>query len=260
MHTYSSSTRLLAAGQPQTRQQQQQLSPAAAGSFRSRVRLEVAANAVRTDVAIAAEPQKRGRAPTIASDSAITCDDGAPTVSVDDIERIASGSQTSSSGRTVGHGIAWPGRLTRHSTAWLSEPLDGDWPVSALADARRVSGQAGDRQSAAAQRPSDQRLMQASPAVSSDHDGSSLGDEPADHRESQQPHGGDDGEDMLDGVPPPGDTAERPATELIFRLERRGDGWGEEIFPHLVLEQRPLEPPRRRVRKRSSRPDPWEVR
>jgi hypothetical protein len=29
-------------------------------------------------------------------------------------------------------------------------------------------------------------------------------------------------------------------TELIFKLERRGDGWGEEIIPHLTVERRPL--------------------
>ena len=36
------------------------------------------------------------------------------------------------------------------------------------------------------------------------------------------------------------DEALPPATELIFRLERRGEGWGEEIIPHLTVEQRPL--------------------
>ncbi len=49
-----------------------------------------------------------------------------------------------------------------------------------------------------------------------------------------------------------------PATELIFRFERRGEGWGEEILPHLVMENRPLEKPRR-DRPRSNQPDPWEV-
>ena len=46
------------------------------------------------------------------------------------------------------------------------------------------------------------------------------------------------------------------STELIFRLERRGEGWGEEIFPHLVIERRPI---KKRDRNRSSRPPPWTV-
>lgn len=45
-----------------------------------------------------------------------------------------------------------------------------------------------------------------------------------------------------------------PATELIFRLDRRGVGWGEEILPHLTVEQRVLK------RNRSAQPDPWAVR
>lgn len=49
------------------------------------------------------------------------------------------------------------------------------------------------------------------------------------------------------------------ATELIFRLERRGDGWAEEIFPHITVENRPLEK-KQRIRPRSNQPDPWEVR
>lgn len=47
------------------------------------------------------------------------------------------------------------------------------------------------------------------------------------------------------------------STQLIFRFERRGDGWGEEILPHLVVEQRPLEKKKKRA---YSRPDPWKVR
>ncbi len=47
-------------------------------------------------------------------------------------------------------------------------------------------------------------------------------------------------------------------TELIFRLERRGQGWGEEIFPHLVVENRPIDKPRR-DRPRSAQPDPWQA-
>jgi hypothetical protein len=55
-----------------------------------------------------------------------------------------------------------------------------------------------------------------------------------------------------------GDGSGMPATELIFRFERRGDGWGEEIFPHLTVENRLLEK-RQRIRARSTQPDPWEV-
>ncbi|DBB12200.1 TPA: hypothetical protein ACH3X3_006306 [Trebouxia sp. C0006] len=51
--------------------------------------------------------------------------------------------------------------------------------------------------------------------------------------------------------------AESSSTELIFRLERRGEGWGEEIFPHLVVEQRPWTSAAKRDRNRSSRPKPW---
>ena len=40
-------------------------------------------------------------------------------------------------------------------------------------------------------------------------------------------------------------------TELIFKLERRGEGWGEEILPHLTVERRPLQPKRRGRRKLS---------
>lgn len=49
------------------------------------------------------------------------------------------------------------------------------------------------------------------------------------------------------------------STELIFRLERRGEGWGEEIFPHLVVEQRPWTTTAKRDRNRSTRPKPWTV-
>lgn len=53
--------------------------------------------------------------------------------------------------------------------------------------------------------------------------------------------------DIAESVPLP------PATELIFRLDRRGVGWGEEILPHLTVEQRILK------RNRSAQPDPWTV-
>ena len=52
---------------------------------------------------------------------------------------------------------------------------------------------------------------------------------------------------------------EQGSTELIFRLERRGEGWGEEIFPHLVVEQRPWATTAKRDRNRSTRPKPWTV-
>ena len=48
------------------------------------------------------------------------------------------------------------------------------------------------------------------------------------------------------------------ATELIFTLRKYGSGWGEELLPRLVVEQRPLRK-RERVRNRSSFPDAWEV-
>lgn len=58
--------------------------------------------------------------------------------------------------------------------------------------------------------------------------------------------------------PSPGQPG-KGSTELIFRLERRGEGWGEEIFPHLVVEQRPWTSTAKRDRNRSSRPKPWTV-
>lgn len=59
-------------------------------------------------------------------------------------------------------------------------------------------------------------------------------------------------------TPGPGQSS-KGSTELIFRLERRGEGWGEEIFPHLVVEQRPLTTTAKRDRNRSTRPKPWTV-
>lgn len=53
-------------------------------------------------------------------------------------------------------------------------------------------------------------------------------------------------------------SAESVPTEMIFKLERRGNGWGEEIFPHITVENRPLEKPSRN-RPRSTQPDPWQV-
>jgi hypothetical protein len=43
-------------------------------------------------------------------------------------------------------------------------------------------------------------------------------------------------------------------TQLIFNLYNRGEGWGEEIVPHITVEQREL---KARQRKQSER---WEVR
>ena len=60
------------------------------------------------------------------------------------------------------------------------------------------------------------------------------------------------------GPSPDGAAMPRP-TELIIKLERRGVGWGEEIFPHIVVENRPIEKPSRE-RPRSQKPDPWQVR
>ena len=48
------------------------------------------------------------------------------------------------------------------------------------------------------------------------------------------------------------------ATELIFKLEKYGSGWSEELFPRLTVEQRPIQK-RIRVRNRSSFPDAWQV-
>lgn len=50
--------------------------------------------------------------------------------------------------------------------------------------------------------------------------------------------------------------SERP-TELIFNLEWRGYGWGEEILPHVIVEQRVIQPCKRN---RGSGPEPWTVR
>mmetsp|Transcript_20593 Transcript_20593/g.57143 ORF Transcript_20593/g.57143 Transcript_20593/m.57143 type:complete len:755 (+) Transcript_20593:162-2426(+) len=51
-------------------------------------------------------------------------------------------------------------------------------------------------------------------------------------------------------------------TELIWKLDRRGHGWGEEIIPFVTLEQREIKPPKRRHRVRNRRrdnnPEPWE--
>lgn len=48
------------------------------------------------------------------------------------------------------------------------------------------------------------------------------------------------------------------ATELIFKLEKIGSGWGEELFPRLTVEQRPIKK-RIRIRNRSSFPNEWQV-
>lgn len=49
-------------------------------------------------------------------------------------------------------------------------------------------------------------------------------------------------------------------TEMIFELSRRGSGWGEEIFPMVSLERRPLARTKPGSRNRSKTPTPWEVR
>ena len=49
-------------------------------------------------------------------------------------------------------------------------------------------------------------------------------------------------------------------TEFIIKLERQGEGWGEEILPRLSVEQRPLKRSRVRIRNRCSMPAPWTVR
>ena len=55
------------------------------------------------------------------------------------------------------------------------------------------------------------------------------------------------------------ETAADPPTELIFQLDRRGEGWGEEIFPTLTVIRRPVVAPPKRDRNRSKRPPPWTV-
>eukprot|EP00803_Ostreobium_quekettii_P004387 evm.model.scf_42.14 EVM.evm.TU.scf_42.14 scf_42:93671-99960(-) len=52
--------------------------------------------------------------------------------------------------------------------------------------------------------------------------------------------------------------AGKEPTELIFKLDRRGYGWGEEIIPNVTIERRPIESKRRRQRNRSKGPNPWE--
>lgn len=47
--------------------------------------------------------------------------------------------------------------------------------------------------------------------------------------------------------------AETAATELIFNLYNRGSGWGEEIVPHVTMQQRKI----RKLQVKGS--DPWEV-
>ncbi len=65
---------------------------------------------------------------------------------------------------------------------------------------------------------------------------------------------------MGDGPTPGEEREDDGATELIFKLERRGFGWGEEIFPSLSVEQRPLQTTaKRRDRDRSTGPRPWTV-
>lgn len=62
--------------------------------------------------------------------------------------------------------------------------------------------------------------------------------------------------DSREGSDEKGDVAQD--TELILKLDRRGSGWGEEIFPHVTWERREVNPPKRR-RRRDNNPDPWEV-
>jgi hypothetical protein len=46
-------------------------------------------------------------------------------------------------------------------------------------------------------------------------------------------------------------------TELVFRLERRGEGWGEELFPRITMEKRPIFS---KSKHKCQHPDPWEAR
>ena len=257
MHSCGPHQRHPAAAHFQAHQQRHALPSDAADASSSRPRRPSAVGAVKTDTAIAADPQVSGHAPKSSAYIDLGIDNASGTVPLDNVERIASGSQTSSSGRTSSSQAVLPRRMPRHSSAWLSDSSDGGWHAHASSDTARVSSSAGERRSAG-RRPAEQQSRPASPAASSDRSDRKFKVEDSPPEEPQQLLYVDG--KPLDGFPQPGKGADQPATELIFRLERRGDGWGEEIFPHLVLEQRPLEPPRRRVRKRSSRPEPWEVR
>ena len=221
------------------------------GATRPQQQRSVPCSVLRADPPVGTEPRPRHAVPGDAFDSAAARSSAAGTSSEDDLDRISSGARASSSGRALGSQLT----LSRHEPRLARDgpPLDRldlPWSITAaepdcpLTDLDQRTPYTADV---------DQRRAGGSNVRRG------LGRED-DIQDAQQ-----QAADAADSGPVTGEPGEpsdpdRPATELIFRLERRGDGWGEEIFPHLVLEQRPLEPPRRRLRKRSSRPDPWEVR
>lgn len=85
----------------------------------------------------------------------------------------------------------------------------------------------------------------ADPGASFDEELASEGDISA--REEDGEGSGSEGEEEGDSP-----------SELVFRLERRGEGWGEEIFPHIVVEKRPMQ--LTKSKHKCQHPDPWEVR
>mmetsp|Transcript_37594 Transcript_37594/g.96186 ORF Transcript_37594/g.96186 Transcript_37594/m.96186 type:complete len:748 (-) Transcript_37594:129-2372(-) len=100
------------------------------------------------------------------------------------------------------------------------------------------------------------------------------GSEPAEPRHARGGRRRAESESVKEATPPPADVVDgqeggdagegadsetiKGQTELIFKLERRGSGWGEEILPHLTVEQREVQPPARRNRRRAGAPEPWE--
>ena len=197
------------------------------------------------------QPRHRHAVPGDSYDSAANVFCAAAATSEDDLDRISSGARASSSGRTVGGQLTLSRRgphLARDGRP--GDRLDPPWTITTAEDESQLTD-LGQRERHTVD------VHQLSAAGSTVRRGLGPGAESPDAQQRAADATDDDA--VMSGPGPPSD-AERPATELIFRLERRGEGWGEEIFPHLVLEQRPLEPPRRRLRKRSSRPDPWEVR
>ncbi len=205
---------------------------------------------LRADPPVETVPRPRHAVPGDAFDGPVARSSAAGTT-CEDLDRVSSGARASSSGRTVGSQLTLSrreprlvrdGRPDDHlNLPWTITAAEPDCPLTDLGQRTRHTVD----------------VNQLSAAGSNDQRGHGLED---DSRDAQQQAADAAEAAVVTGEPGSPPDPDQPATELIFRLERRGDGWGEEIFPHLVLEQRPLEPPRRRLRKRSSRPDPWEVR
>ncbi len=220
-------------------------------AVRPQQRRSVPCSVLRADPPVETVPRPRHAVPGDAFGGPAARSSAAATTSEDDLDRVSSGARASSSGRTLGsqltlsprnRRLARDGRPDDHlHLPWSITAAEPDGPLTDLGQRTRLTVDV-------------HQLSAASSNVSRGHG-------PEDDSQDAEKQAADAAEtDVVTGEPGLPPDPDRPATELIFRLERRGDGWGEEIFPHLVLEQRPLEPPRRRLRKRSSRPDPWEVR